>query len=45
MRGRVVHLEIVVRSPERVASQPAPYAVWKVDDALGVSYQIPSSDG
>lgn len=45
MRGRVVHLEIVVRSPERVASQPDPYAAWEVDDALGVTYQVPSSDG
>lgn len=51
MRGRVVHLEIVIRNPIRSLSLKAtnagrrPYSEWRVDDAFGVTYRTPSSDG
>ncbi len=44
MRGRVVHLEIVVRDPEKVSVDPRPYSKWQVDDAFGITYRAPSSD-
>lgn len=49
MRGRVVHLEIVVRNPER--KRPVrrtirrPYSEWQVDDAFGITYQAPGDRG
>ena len=43
MRGRVVHLEIVVRSP-RLREGRRPYSEWQVDDACGITYQAPSTD-
>ncbi len=40
MRGRVVHLEIVFRNPERSDDHR-----WRVDGNLAVNYRMPSSDG
>lgn len=45
MRGRVVHLEIVVKNPERERASRRPYSEWRVDDAFGITYQAPSTDG
>ena len=45
MRGRVVHLEIVVRDPEKVSADRRPYSEWQVDDAFGITYRAPSTDG
>ena len=45
MRGRVVHLEIVVRNPEKVSVDRRPYSEWKVDDAFGITYRTPDSGG
>lgn len=44
MRGRVVHLEIVVRDPETVSVDRRPYSEWRVDDAFGITYRAPSTD-
>ena len=44
MRGRVVHLEIVVRDPHHPAGGRRPYSEWLVDDAFGISYQKPSTN-
>jgi hypothetical protein len=44
MRGRVVHLEIVVRDPEKVSVDRRPYSEWRVDDAFGITYRSPSTD-
>ena len=49
MRGRVVHLEIVVKNPtnslkgERESRRP--YSEWRVDDALGITYRAPATNG
>jgi len=43
MRGRVVHLEIVVRNPERKRASRRPYSEWQVDDAFGITYQAPAT--
>ncbi len=44
MRGRVVHLEIVVKNPvrslENVRAGRCPYSEWRVDDAFGITYQV-----
>jgi hypothetical protein len=45
MRGRVVHLEIVVRAPRHESAGRRPYAEWRVDDAFGITYQAPSTGG
>jgi hypothetical protein len=45
MRGRVVHLEILVRNPERSRVHRRPYSEWLVDDALGITYQAPFTGG
>lgn len=45
MRGRVVHLEIVVRNPERTHGSRRPYSEWLVDDAFGITYRAPFTDG
>lgn len=45
MRGRVVHLEIVVRDPETISADRRPYSEWRVDDAFGITYRAPSTDG
>ena len=42
MRGRVVHLEIVIRNPEHQRAGRRPYSEWRVDDAFGITYQAPS---
>src|SRR5688572_4974458 len=44
MRGRVVHLEIVVRDPETISVDRRPYSEWRVDDAFGITYRAPSTD-
>jgi hypothetical protein len=44
MRGRVVHLEIVVRGPRGERAGRRPYSEWLVDDAFGISYQKPATD-
>lgn len=50
MRGRVVHLEIVIRNPIHSISPKAtnagrrPYSEWRVDDAFGVAYRTPVSE-
>ena len=44
MRGRVVHLEIVVRNPERAGASGRPYSEWRVDDSFGITYRAPSKD-
>ena len=43
MRGRVVHLEIVIRNPSHRRDGPRRYAEWLVDDAFGITYQTPST--
>lgn len=45
LRGRVVHLEIVFRNPDRSASPRRPYLDWSIDEAFGVSFRSPSTDG
>ena len=45
MRGRVVHLEILVRNPERTHASRRPYSEWQVDDAFGITYREPFTDG
>ncbi len=45
LRGRVVHLEIVFKNPARPYEPPRSYAEWSIDDAFGVSYQMPSQEG
>ena len=49
MRGRVVHLEIVVKNPirslETVHASRRPYSEWRVDDAFGITYRAPATDG
>jgi len=45
MRGRVVHLEIVVRNPEHTRESRRPYSEWQVDDAFGITYRAPFTDG
>lgn len=45
MRGRVVHLEIVVRNPDRTRASRRPYSEWLVDDAFGITYRAPFTDG
>jgi hypothetical protein len=45
MRGRVVHLEIVVRNPERAPGSHSPYSDWQVDDAFGITYRPPATGG
>ncbi len=45
MRGRVVHLEILVRNPERTQAGRRPYSEWQVDDILGITYRAPFTDG
>lgn len=47
MRGRVVHLEIVVRNPggpELVRTGRRPDSEWRVDDAFGITYRTPSTE-
>lgn len=50
MRGRVVHLEIVIRNPLHSMSPGAanagrrPYSEWQVDDAFGITYRTPLAD-
>lgn len=46
MRGRVVHLEIVVKNPiQSVVARAGrrPYSEWKVDDAFGITWRAPSA--
>lgn len=45
MRGRVVHLEILIKNPERTRTHRRPYSEWHVDDALGITYRAPFTDG
>lgn len=45
MRGRVVHLEIVVRNPGHGNAGRRPYSEWQVDDAFGITYQAPANGG
>ena len=45
MRGRVVHLEILLRNPERSHTSRRPYSEWQVDDAFGITYRAPFTDG
>jgi hypothetical protein len=49
MRGRVVHLEIVVRNPlrnaEKAHASRRPYSEWLVDDAFGITYRAPETGG
>lgn len=47
MRGRVVHLEIVIKNPDknfrRALENRRPYSEWRVDDAFGITYRAPST--
>jgi hypothetical protein len=43
-RGRVVHLEIVVRSPTTESTSRPSYAEWQVDDTFGITYRDPSQN-
>jgi hypothetical protein len=49
MRGRVVHLEIIVKNPVRSIESARvsrrPYSEWRVDDAFGITYRAPATDG
>lgn len=42
VRGQVVHLEIVFRNPAAPHEVHRPYSDWRVDDALGVGFKLPS---
>lgn len=47
LRGQVVHLEIVFRSPgatERTPNGRRSYSEWRVDDAFGVAYRTLASE-
>lgn len=44
MRGRVVHLEIVFKNPNRSRRDRQPYTEWRIDDAFGVSFQMSSAE-
>jgi hypothetical protein len=47
MRGHVVHLEIVIKNPDRnfekTSASRRPYSEWRVDDAFGITYRAPST--
>lgn len=43
-RGRVVHLEIVVRSLPAEEGTRRPYTDWKVDDTFGITYRQPGQN-
>lgn len=45
MRGRVVHLEVVVRDAEKKSEDRRPYSEWKVDEPFGITYRTPAKDG
>jgi hypothetical protein len=48
MRGRVVHLEIVLRNPRvtgRRGTEGRAESEWRVDDPFGITYRAPSTDG
>ncbi|HBL31330.1 MAG TPA: hypothetical protein DD490_31270 [Acidobacteria bacterium] len=45
LRGRVVHLEIVIKNPVRLGAHRRPYSEWQVDDAFGITYRSPFTDG
>ena len=49
MRGHVVHLEILVKNPgrsiEKASASRRPYSEWRVDDAFGITYRAPATDG
>jgi hypothetical protein len=45
LRGRVVHLEIVFRNPNRFREERRPYEEWPIDDAFGIAYVTPATDG
>lgn len=42
IRGAVVHLEIVFKNPARAHEERRPYSDWRIDDALGVHFKLPS---
>jgi hypothetical protein len=42
VRGHVVHLEIVFRNPAPRHEGRRPYSDWRIDEALGVSFKLPS---
>ncbi len=44
LRGKVVHLDIVVVNPERGGSKRPPYSEWRIDDALGIRYRLPGAE-
>lgn len=43
-RGRVVHLEIVVRNPRGLGAARPSYTEWQVDDTFGITYRDPSQN-
>jgi hypothetical protein len=44
LRGKVVHLEIVVVNPDRGARRRPPYSEWWVDDSFGITYRLPKTE-
>ncbi len=44
LRGKVVHLDIVVVNPERGGTKRRPYSEWRIDDALGIRYRLPGAE-
>lgn len=44
LRGKVVHLDIVVVNPERGSTKRRPYSEWRIDDALGIRYRLPGAE-
>lgn len=42
LRGAVVHLEIVFKNPAPAHERREPYSDWRIDDALGVHFNLPS---
>lgn len=45
LRGRVVHLEIVVRDTKKRGDERRPYSDWKVEDTFGITYRAPATGG
>lgn len=43
-RGKVVHLEILFRSPSIVLPSASPPEEWRVDKDFGVTYELPAKN-
>ena len=45
LRGRVVHLEIIFRDPDPLATASRPHEAWTIDEVQGVSFRLPVAPG